>query len=88
MVSHGSVRGEIDILCDDTIIEIKSAVSNYNEIASIPNMSQVLLYAYLLKKKEVKVNRMILYNPLNGEVNNFDIGNFNLIKFKKSIYKE
>ena len=88
VVSHGSVRGEIDILCDDTIIEIKSAVSNYNEIASIPNMSQVLLYAYLLKKKEHKINRMILYNPLNGEVNNFDITDFNLIKFKKSIYKE
>ena len=88
VVSHGSVRGEIDILCDDTIIEIKTAVSNYNEIASIPNMSQVLLYGYLLKKKEHKVNRMILYNPLNGEVNNFDITDFNLIKFKKSIYKE
>jgi CRISPR/Cas system-associated exonuclease Cas4 (RecB family) len=88
VVSHGSVRGEIDILCGDTIIEIKSAVSNYNEIASIPNMSQVLLYAYLLKKKEVKVNRMILYNPLNGEVNNFDITDFNLIKFKKSIYSD
>ncbi len=88
VVSHGSVRGEIDIFCDDTIIEIKSAVSNYNEIATIPNMSQVLLYAYLLKKKEIKVNRMILYNPLNGEVNNFDIGDFNLVKFKKSIYSD
>jgi hypothetical protein len=88
VVSHGSVRGEIDILCDDTIIEIKSSISNYNEIASIPNISQVLLYGYLLKKKEHKVNRIILYNPLNGEVNNFDITDFNLIKFKKSIYKD
>ena len=87
-VSYGSVRGEIDILCDDTIIEIKSTVSNYNEIVTIPNISQVLLYAYLLKKKEYKVNKIILYNPLNGEVNNFDISEFNLIKFKKTIYKD
>ena len=88
VVSFGSVRGEIDILCDDTIIEIKSSVSNYNEVATIPNMSQVLLYAYLLKKKEHKINRMILYNPINGETNNFDISDFNVIKFKKSIYKD
>ncbi len=85
-VSFGSVRGEIDILCDDTIIEIKSSVSNYNEIATISNISQVLLYGYLLKKKEYQVNKFILYNPLNGEVNNFDLSQFNLLKFKKSIY--
>jgi len=59
-----------------------------NKIALLMHMYQVLLYGYLLKKKEHKVNRMILYNPLNGEVNNFDITDFNLIKFKKSIYKE
>ena len=86
VVSFGSVRGEIDILCDDTIIEIKSSITNYNEIATIPNISQVLLYAYLLKKKEYKINSMILYNPINGEVNQIDISNFNLVQFKKMIY--
>ena len=85
IVSHGSVRGEIDILCDDTIIEIKASINN-NEIATIPNISQVLLYTYLLKKKEYNINNIILYNPLNGEVNNFNIMDFNLIKFKKTIY--
>ena len=88
VVSFGSVRGEIDILCDDTIIEIKSSLSNYSEIATIPNMTQVLLYAYLLKKKEHKINNMILYNPINGEVNQFDISTFNLIQFKKIIYND
>jgi DNA helicase-2/ATP-dependent DNA helicase PcrA len=88
VVSFGSVRGEIDILCDDTIIEIKSSISNYNEVATVPNLSQTLLYGYLLKKKEYKVNKIILYNPLNGEVNNFDVSNFNWIKFKKLIYND
>jgi DNA helicase-2/ATP-dependent DNA helicase PcrA len=88
VVSFGSVRGEIDILCDDTIIEIKSSLSNYNEVATIPNISQALLYAYLLKKREHKINKIVLYNPLNGELNNFDISQFNLVQFKKSIYNE
>ena len=87
-VNFGSVRGEIDILCDDIIIEIKSAVSDYNEIATIPNICQVLLYGYLLKKREHLVNRIILYNPLSGETNNIDISEFNLLKFKKTIYNE
>jgi DNA helicase-2/ATP-dependent DNA helicase PcrA len=88
VVSFGSVKGEIDILCDDTIIEIKSSLSNYNEIATVPNLSQTLLYGYLLKKKEHKVNKIILYNPLNGEINQFDVENFNWVKFKKLIYND
>lgn len=87
-VSHGSVRGEIDILCDDTIIEIKTTLYSQSDIATISNLSQVLLYSYLLKKREHVINKIILYNPLNGEVNTFDISKFNLIQFKKSIYKE
>ena len=88
VASFGSVRGEIDVLCDDTIIEIKSSVSNYNEVATIPNISQALLYGYLLKKKEHKINKIILYNPLNGEINNLDVSEFNWVKFKKTIYNE
>jgi hypothetical protein len=42
----------------------------------------------LLKKKEHKINNMILYNPINGEVNQFDISTFNLIQFKKIIYND
>lgn len=87
-VSHGSVRAEIDILCDDTIIEIKTSLYLHTDIATISNLAQVLLYSYLLKKREHVINKIILYNPLNGEVNTFDISDFNLIKFKKSVYKE
>jgi hypothetical protein len=86
VVSHGSVKGEIDILCDDTIVEIKSSMNL--EIATVANLSQVLLYGYLLKKREIKINKIILYNPLSGETNTMDISEFNLIKFKKLIYNE
>ena len=80
------IKGEIDILCDETIIEVKSSIFGYSEVATVPNISQELLYAYLMKKKDIVVNKMILYNPLNGEVNNFDISNFDLAKYKKTIF--
>lgn len=85
-VSFGNVKGEIDILCNDTIVEVKSS-SSY-EIATVPNICQVLLYAYLLKKKEHQINNIILYNPINGELNEINITDFNLVKFKKSIYND
>jgi DNA helicase-2/ATP-dependent DNA helicase PcrA len=84
VVSHGSVRGEIDCLCDNTIIEIKS--SCFGEIATVPYISQTLLYGYLLKKKNIDVKQIILYNPISGEMNNMDISKINVIKFKKTIY--
>lgn len=84
--SLGDVLGEIDILCDDTIIEVKC--STLNEIATVPYLGQVLLYGYLLKKKNIVPKNMILYNPLNGETNTFDISNFDLGKFKNTIYKK
>jgi hypothetical protein len=86
VVSFGNVKGEIDILCDDTLIEIKTTVSTSNDIANVSNISQSLLYSYLLKKKEHTINNIILYNPLNGEINNLNISNFDIIKFKKAIY--
>jgi DNA helicase-2/ATP-dependent DNA helicase PcrA len=86
IASYGSVKGEIDILCDNTIIELKTSVMGYGEIATVPNVSQTLLYGYLLKKKNIDVNNVILYNPVSGEVNNMDISNVNVIKFKKAIY--
>jgi len=85
-ISFGSVKGEIDVLCDDTIIEIKTFI--LNEIATIPNISQTLLYAYLLKKKDYKINNIILFNPINGESNYFNVSEFNFIQFKKSIYND
>lgn len=87
-VSIGSVKGEVSVLCDDTLIEIISYVSNYNELVTVSNLAQILLYGYLLKKKDCKINKLILYNPLNGEINSFNVSDFNWVKFKKIIYNE
>jgi len=86
IASYGSVKGEIDILCDNTIIELKTSIMGYGEIATVPNISQTILYGYLLKKKNIDVNNIILYNPVSGEVNHMDVNHINMIKFKKAIY--
>ena len=80
----GDFKGEVDILCDDTLIEIKASMNN--EIATISNISQTLIYSYLLKKKDIKINKIIIYNPLTGYVNEFNIDNFDVTNFKKLIY--
>lgn len=84
VVSQGTVKAEIDILCGDTIIEIKSSINN--EIATVSNISQTLMYAYMMKKKECAINQILLYNPLNGELNRFDVSGVNFIEFKRMVY--
>ena len=83
MISVGSIIGEIDILCDNIVIQIKT--SNF-EIATVSNISQILLYTYLLKKKETNINKILLFNPLNGVLNTFNIDNIDITEFKKKIY--
>ena len=62
-ITHAKIKGEIDILVDDKIFEIKT---NQGEIASMSNIIQTLLYGYLLNKKKKIINQIILYNPLTG----------------------
>jgi DNA helicase-2/ATP-dependent DNA helicase PcrA len=75
-VSHANIRGEIDLLIDDTILEIKT---NQNEIVSTANILQTLLYGYLAQKKSKEIKRIILYNPLFGEMTKIELEDF---KFK------
>jgi DNA helicase-2/ATP-dependent DNA helicase PcrA len=88
-VSHADIKGEIDLLVDDTIIEFRM---NQNEIGSTFNISQTLIYGYLLHKKARKINNIILYNPLSGDivkintsdVNFKDVANMYYSHYKKS----
>jgi len=64
-VSHSDMKGEIDILIDDKIIELRM---NLGELGTTFNISQTLIYGYLLQKKSKKINNIILYNPILGEI--------------------
>ena len=82
-VSHANIRGEIDLLVDNTLFEIKT---NQLEIATTANVSQTLLYSYLVQKKERKIDTIILYNPLTGEMTKFDTTNVNFKQIANIYY--
>ena len=83
-VTHAKIKGEIDILVDNKIFEIKT---NQGEIATMTNIIQTLLYGYLLNKKERIIDEIILYNPLTGEINLFNTKDFNFKKISSIIYE-
>lgn len=76
-------ENKIDLLMDDIIVQIK--VSNYN-ICNINNISNLLVYGYLLQKKNIKINKIILYNVENGTLYIIDTTIFNFENFYKLIY--
>ena len=82
-VSHAKIKGEIDLLVDDTLFEIKT---NQYEIASISNITQTFLYGYLLSKKQKQIKNIILYNPLTGEINQFKVDGFNFKEIADIVY--
>jgi DNA helicase-2/ATP-dependent DNA helicase PcrA len=84
-VSHANIRGEIDLLVDDTLFEIKT---NQYEIATTANLTQTLMYAYLVQKKNKKINNIILYNPLSGEITKLNTENVNFKEIATIIYSE
>ena len=79
IVTYANVTCNIDILCDNTIIEIESTLD-------CKTICERLLYAYILKKNNYNITNIIIYNPIIGEINNFDITKLNIIKFKKIFY--
>ena len=82
-ITFDTVRGELDLLIDDHLIEIKSSMY---QTSTLSNLSQVLIYGYLVEKKDVKVNKVSIYNPLMGTMTSFDTSKFNFVEFKNKIY--
>lgn len=91
ILSHKNVRGAINIYCDNIIIDIKPLFNTNiytSDIVSVQNLSELLIYAFIFKKKEIIINKIMMYNPLNGELNSFDINPINLDNFKKIIFSK
>lgn len=77
-INFDLLKGEIDLLFDDVLIEIK--VSS-NEICCLHYLCQVFTYGYLLSKKEKKINKIVLYNVETGLINIIDTSNFDFNLF-------
>ena len=84
-ISYGLIRGEADLLINnDHLIEIKTS---QGEACTFPNLCQVLMYGFLLKKKDINLKKISIYNSISGNLDTFDVSNFNFIEFKKKIYQ-
>jgi DNA helicase-2/ATP-dependent DNA helicase PcrA len=68
-INQKGLFGELDMLSNKLIIEIKSS---YGEILTLPHLLQVILYWFIVKENNKndnknKINKVLLYNPLSGE---------------------
>jgi len=82
-ISFDLLKGEIDLLFDDVLIEVKVTS---NEICCIQYLCQVFTYGYLLSKKEIKINKIILYNVESGIINIIDTSTIDFELFYKNMY--
>ncbi len=82
-ITYDTIRGELDLLIDDHLIEIKSS---FYQTCTLPNLSQSLIYGYLIEKKDVSINKVSIYNPIMGTITSFDTSNFDFTEFKNKIY--
>ena len=82
-ITMSPIKGEIDFMINDTLIEMKTSP---DDACTFPNVCQALMYGYLLKKKNIEINNIIILNIWDGTINKFDVSSFNFVKFKKVLY--
>jgi DNA helicase-2/ATP-dependent DNA helicase PcrA len=63
-ISYGSIMGEADMVIGRTLIEIKTSREC---IATTKYVLQALMYRYMLRKKDIRIDNIIMMNPLLGE---------------------
>jgi len=63
-ISFGSIMGEADMVIGRTLIEIKTSKEC---IATTKYVLQALMYRYMLRKKDIRIDNIIMMNPLLGE---------------------
>ncbi len=79
-VSHSPIRGEIDILVNNTLIEMKTTP---DEACTFPTICQTLMYGYLLEKKNIMIDKIIILNLWDGTMDTFN----ELNELNSSFYK-
>ena len=78
------IKGSIDILIEgsNVLIELKLTP---DDACTVSNISQLILYGYLLKKT-ILLNKAIIFNLWDGTIDSINMKSIELSKFKKIIY--
>jgi hypothetical protein len=82
-ITMKQIKGEIDFMVNDTLIEMKTTP---DDACTFPNLCQALMYGYLLSKKNISVNKIIIFNLWNGTIDTFNVSEFNFKRFQKLLY--
>lgn len=82
-LNYNNFRAEADIIIDDTLIEMKCSTG---EACTFANLTQTLMYGYLLSKKQIKINKVVIMNSYNGTTDTLDVSELNFDTIKKILY--
>ncbi len=82
-INVSNVKSNINMLCDNNTI-----IENINTDITVVKLSKLLLDCYLLKRNNIIITKIIVYNNLKNQFIEFDITSFNLSKFKNIIYQK
>ena len=82
-INVSNVKSSINILCDNNKI-----IENINIDITVIKLIKLLLDCYLLKRNNIIITNIIIFNNLKNEITNFDVSNFNFSKFKNIIYQK
>lgn len=63
-LNYKGIFGEMDILNDKFIIEIKTC---WGESLTLKHLLQVILYQFIYKNQNKNIKKVLIYNPLLGE---------------------
>jgi hypothetical protein len=83
-INFDTLKAVIDLVFDDTIIEIKFSES---ETCNLQCVCQILTYGYLMNKKGIKINKVCIYNVKTGLINIIDTSTFDYNEFYKRFYQ-
>ena len=82
-ITFDIIKGELDFMVDDHLFEIKSSLY---QTTTLSNVMQSLIYGYLVKKKDIIINKVTILNPLLGTITTFNTKDFNFNTLISSIY--
>lgn len=82
-VNYETIRGRIDMLIGDTLVEIKTVS---DDACTFPAVCQAFIYGYLLFKKNITINNIAIMNLWDGTLDLFDTSLFKYKKFRRVIY--
>ena len=72
-VNYNIYHGECDLVCDDLLIDYKCSEKNFIQMEWV---IQLLCYVQMLRDENYTINRIGIYNVLNGKLMIADVSNW------------